>query len=162
MKELIKQASKLKDKNNRLFFVIVICLAIGGLLRVFYCLKYPVPVRDSFSYKFFIEEWVKYGKLPYGKDFPPLGLYLLHIPSALTGCETIKSSIIMNVLFGMLFICVSVYISKCIFSSTFVQCVIGLIVATHPTLIDYSCQGTRENSYLLFCCLSIFFIIKYM
>lgn len=153
----------MKKKDKQLFEDCLICMSIGAIVRIFYCLKYPVPVRDAFVYKNIIEEWIKTGSIPLNiKGLPPLGLYLLKIPAEFFGFEVIQGGIIENVIIGLCIITITMIISEEIISSRFVVFLTGLFIATHKTFIDYSCQMIRENIYLFFSCLTIYYTIKYV
>lgn len=137
-----------------------ICVALGGMARVFYCWKYPVPVRDAFRYKEFIVQWIDTGIIPEGTYFPPLGLYLLKIPGSLCGYDIMKGGIVVNMILGLSIILILIKISSCLYPSALSVLCTGLLAAGHPTLIQYSCQMTRENTYLFFSCLAVLFTIK--
>lgn len=143
-----------------LFLIDILCVALGGLIRVIYCIVYPVPVRDAFAYKEFIELWNYSGIIPGDSCFPPLSMFLLKTPYSLFEYDVIKGGTIINIVFGLGIIIMLIKISYEIFSSKIAALCSGLLVATHPTLIHYSCQMTRENSYLFFSCLAVLFFIK--
>ena len=141
--------------------IIAVSVGVGFIIRLLYCICYPVPVRDAFSYQKIIEEWNETGILPDTEAYPPLGLFLLKAPSSLFSIDTIKGGVIVNMLLGLGIIILSICISYQIIRSHFVVGLVGLIVATHPTLVGYSCQLLRENSYLFFCDFSILFAIRF-
>lgn len=136
-------------------------MTVGAIIRVLYILIYPVPVRDSFVYKTFIESWNQTGVFPQEPLFPPLGITLLKISSTCFDCETIKGGRITNTVLGICIIYIMVRISLEISKSRTIALVIGLLSATHPTLISYSCQMTRENPYLFFCSMTCMLLVMY-
>ena len=135
--------------------ITAICVIIAGITRILYCWVYPVPVRDSYAYKFVIEQWIKNGSLPKESHSPPLGLLFFKIPAELFDYNIIKTGIVVNVILGLCIVISIIWISYTIGLSNKETLLIGIISATHPTLVQLSCQMIREDSYLLFCALSI-------
>ena len=150
----------MKKKKNA-FLIFLICAAIGSIIRVVYLWCYPVPVRDAFTYIEYIDLWDKFGVFPCDNTLSPLGIYLLKIPKDILSFDTCTSGIITNMVLGLCIIYLCIKISLMIFPSSLYAFCIGLLTATHPTLVHYSCQMLRENSFLFFCCLSILFLINY-
>lgn len=148
--------------KNSLFYIILASLILGSIVRIAYLWMYPVPVRDAFTYSEFIEEWIDSGVIPEEGGIPPLGLYLFKTASAFLGVGIIRSGTIVNVLIGLLIIATLGKIAYTIIPSSKIVSCICLVSATHPALVDYSCQATRENPYLLFCCLSVLFFILFL
>ncbi len=148
-----------KSKKD-LFLIDILCVVLGGLIRIIYCIVYPVPVRDAFVYKEFIESWNYSGIIPGDSYFPPLGLFLLKIPYSLFEYDVIKGGTIVNIVLGLGIIITLISVSYEIYPSKIVALCSGLLVATHPTLVHYSCQMTRENPYLFFSCLATLFFLK--
>ena len=149
------------QKNNVFFYVILGCLIIGAITRIVYCLRYPVPVRDSFEYYEIIDVWNKTGRIPKGDCAPPLALFLLRLPSALFGLNILDGGICVNVLLSLLSIIVFMRLAQFFVSSWFFSVLIGIIFATHPQLVHLSCQPIREIPYLFFTILSIYAVILY-
>ena len=149
------------NKNNKLFLANILCLISGALLRILYCIKYPVPVRDSYVYKEFIEKWSQTGVIPDEPVLPPLGISLLKIPFTLFNFDIIKGGIIINIVLGLCLILIIIKISYIISSSESVGFLTGLLVAAHPSMISYSCEMIRENSYLTLCSLSALFALLF-
>lgn len=148
---------KTKDKG-----ITIAILVVGLIIRLIYIIKYPVPVRDSFRYLGLIEEWNLSGKIPLDDKYPPLGLFFLRIPSIYFDCDAIKGGILVNMVLGLLIIYLCIRISKAITKSSCFSFAAGILAATHPTLVEYSCQMLRENSYLAFCCLTVLTMISYV
>lgn len=148
------------SQKKDLFSIDIPCVALGGLIRVIYCIVYPVPVRDSFKYKEFIELWDYSGIIPGKSYYPPLSIFILKIPYSLFGYDVIKGGTIINIVLGLGIIIALIKIAYALFPSKAAALCSGILVATHPTLIHYSCQMTRENSYLFFSCLATYFFIK--
>ncbi len=146
------------DKNKSLFIIIILCLCLGGAARIYYCIKYPVQPRDGYKYIYEIENW----KEEQGDDssnIPYLSLYLLNPPHKILKCDIIKGGICVNVLVGQLIIILSILSFRELSDNKIGLWVVGLVTATHPALIQYSCELLRENTYLLFCIMSINLLI---
>lgn len=143
------------DKNKTLFFIIILCLCLGGATRFFYCIKYPVQPRDVYTYIHEMENWEKEQWL----DAPYLSLYLLSLPHKILKCDIIKGGICVNVIVGQLIIILSILSFRELSDNEIGLWVVGLVAATHPTLIHYSCELLRENTYLLFSIMSINLLI---
>ena len=143
------------DKNKSLFIIIILCLCLGGATRIIYCLKYPVQPRDVYIYIYEMENWEKEQKI----DIPYLSLYLLSLPYKILKCDIEKGSICVNVVVGQLIILLSILSFRELSDNKIGLWVVGLVTSTHPTLIHYSCVLLRENTYLLFCIMSINLLI---
>lgn len=122
-------------------------------MRLLYCIKYPVLVRDSYKYYEYIVRWNEEGTLLANKEYPPLGLYLYKAVADLTSWGIMESAIIINIIVGELLIGIAIYTASKYRFSPLGTLLLGILVATHPTLIYFSCQPLRENLYLLFCSL---------
>ena len=150
----------MKQKHgNSLFYICIACVIISSLTRVWYCLNYPVPVRDSYKYMQLIKYWDIYKELPKNNTIPPLSLFFLKIPSHFLPIDIITGGVVSNIVFGTLIVITSILIIGHFPSSKLLILITGIVVATHPTLVYYSCHMLRENSYLLFCFLIAYSII---
>ncbi len=154
-----------KQKFNRFgvcgFDIELIVLWIIGLATRFaYIILYPVPNRDSFKYEEFITLWETNGVFPTISSYPPLSLYLFKLTHALLGGSIIKCNIICNMIFSMATLAVVYYISNRIIRSKPICFLITLVFATHPFVVAYSCQGTRETIYLFFSLLALYSIYQ--
>ena len=109
-----------------------------------------------------IAEWVRTGTIQIGTPIPPLSLLILSIPNKVFAYDIIKGAVIVNVLLGLGIIYLIMVIVYIITSSKSIMLFLGLIVATHPSLVHYSCNLLRENSYLFFLCLSIMYTIRFV
>ena len=152
----------METKRTSIFPECILCLFIGSIVRILYCWKYPVSVRDAFAYSSIIEQWINQGSIPVEKGTPPLGLFLLKIPAEYFYCDIIKGGIIINMILGLAIIYIIGHIVYEICPSKKTALLIMLIGATHPSMVQYSCQMLRENSYLFFCCLTFYFGIRYI
>ena len=141
-------------KYNKRITYIIVCIILGAILRITYCWKYPVPVRDSFEYEDFIVQWKNTGEIPVRIGYPPLFMYIVKSLSEFFDYPIMETGIVINIIMGLGIIAVLMHISYLMTSSNLAVLCIGLFSATHYSLIQYSCQMTRENSYLLFGCLS--------
>ena len=95
------------DKNKSLFIIIILCLCLGGAIRIVYCIKYPVQPRDVYRYIYEMENW---GKEQTDEliNVPYLSLYLLNLPHKILKCDIIKGGICVNVLVGQLIVILSI------------------------------------------------------
>ena len=67
----------------------------------------------------------------------------------------------MNVVLGLGITILLVDLSARITHSNIIALCVGLIAATHPTLVHYSCQILRENSFILFGTLLWIIMLEY-
>lgn len=134
---------------------------VGLFFRVIYLLKYPVPVRDSYEYSLLFQSNSIKWELLENNPIPPLTLFLLNLPNSLFYCGFICGGIIVNIVLGVMIIFLFSKMAIAIIQSNIIALGIGLLVATHPTLIHYSCQPIRENSFLFFYSLSVISLITY-
>lgn len=154
------QTMKMTYKGKRTL-VITICLAIGLTARLIYCIKYPVMPRDSYIYYDIIMAWNETGQLSHGENgtIPPLALFLFSIPSIHFGLDVMKGAVLINILSGMAFLHFCIMIMDDVRNNLIWDFMVGILAATHPTLLQFSCQMTREMTYLLFVILAVFFFI---
>ena len=161
----MKDFEKISIKSSRMImmFIVLFCVIAGLLLRIIYLIKYPTQARDAYIYADFIYNWIELGKAPIIKyyDIPPLSIFLLKITTCLTGCDPLKGGIIINMAIGCLLIIVLIELGWSLSQNFFITSITGLLAATHPSLIHYSCQVLRENSYLLFLTLYFYCLTKY-
>ena len=137
----------------------ITCAIIGWLIRFIYCLKYPVPVRDAYEYNEVINKWINTGQFPDDTFFPPLGLYIIKEAVLVGHLDVLKCGVLVNILLGILTIVILIKILEVLNLKIKVIWVIGILIATHPALVDYSCQLTREASFMFFSSLSVYGII---
>lgn len=153
---IARKTMKKKIDRKRLFASKIIILVIAIIFRITYCLRYPVPVRDSYRYFDHIETLQKTGTIcDQGIYSPPLALYILGFPSKYWDCGIIKGGICIDVVLGLLIILVATEICAMIIPSLLIVFLISLIFSTHPNLVYYSCQCLRENSFILLSLLAI-------
>ena len=148
------------NKNKSLFVIIILCLCLGGAARIFYCIKYPVQPRDVYRYIYEMENWEK-EQTDELINVPYLSLYLLNLPHKILKCDIKKGGICVNVIVGQLIIILSILSFRELSDNKMGLWVVGLVTSTHPTLIHYSCVLLRENTYLLFCIMSINLLIRW-
>lgn len=147
---------------SKKMLVVLFCTAIGGIIRILYCWKYPIPVRDSYKYYETIQQWNLTQNIP-NSHFPPLGLYIMRLPSIVfNNLDVLKGGIILNVVLGLLLIILTIHLSYYISNSYMIALISGIIVATHPMMVELSCQMLRENSYLICCILFAYCMLKYL
>lgn len=134
--------------------IIAICILLGLLLRLMECIRFPVQPRDAYEYESIIREWEDNGEMP--RQYKgPLSLWLLKSPHHFFGLDTIKGGVIVNNAIGILLMLIVMQEAFNFFKSDCIVLLVGMIMATHPQLIRFSCFFLRENSYLLF---SVFFL----
>ena len=143
------------SKKKSLFIIFILCLCLGGAIRIIYCIKYPVQTRDVYKYIYEMENWEKEQRI----SVPYLSLYLLNLPHKILKCDIKKGGICVNVIVGQLIIILSLLSFRELSDNKIGLCVVGLVTSTHPSLIHYSCVILRENTYLLFCIMSIYLLI---
>ena len=148
-------------QSNRVFFVSVFCMIVGILVRLFYCVLYPVQPRDAYVYGAVISQLKETGKIPAHVSYYPLSLWILKIPHQLFNYDSIKGGIIVNMLLGLLIIAIVVYFISRYFKNIFSLIFVGLLAATHPSLVRFSCSCLRENSYLFFFLLVLMLLSSY-
>lgn len=148
--------------NKKTIAVIVFCVLVGFFVRIMYLIKYPVPVRDSYTYQEMIEHWDFSSQTETTKVVPPLSLFFFKTTSQLLNIELIKAAKLFNIETGLLIIVLMMLIASRISSSLICTFISGLIAATHPVLVELSCQMLRENSYLMFTCFAILCLMSYL
>lgn len=143
------------DKNKTLFIIIILCLCLGGATRILYCIKYPVQPRDVYKYIYEMENWEKEQRI----NVPYLSFYLMNLPHNILKCDIKKGGICVNVVVGQLIVILSILSFRELSDNKIGLWIVGLATSTHPTLIHYSCVLLRENTYLLFCIISVNLLI---
>ena len=146
------------DKNKTLFIIIILCLCLGGTTRILYCIKYPVQPRDVYKYIYVMENWEKEQWVDL-INVPYLSLYLMNLPHKILTSDIKKGGICLNIMVGQCIIILSILSFRVLSDNKIGLWVVGLVTSTHPTLIHYSCEMLRENTYLLFCIVSINLLI---
>ena len=147
--------------KRKVFLIELLCIIIGAIPRVFYCIRYPVQPRDAYKYEAIITRWETTGNFTDELDFFPLSLWILKAPYHFLHYDIQKGGIIINTVIGLLLIILCIRIISRYTSNNYVLLIVGLCAATHPMLIRMSCSFLRENSYLLFSILSFSTLLKY-
>lgn len=148
-------------KGRTVFLIAVICLVIGALTRIAFCIRYPVQPRDAYVYESVVREWINTGMIPERVTYFPLSLWFFRVASCFVHYDIIKGGIIVNQVIGLLFIVVTIYLFSYYFKNVSILYIVGLIIATHPTLVRFSCCLLRENTFLLFASLSVYSFVCY-
>ena len=163
MSFLHKCQSLIKQKGQciSIFFVCIACVVMGAITRIVYCLKYPVPVRDAYEYAGNVADWSETGILHSSRRIPPLFLFLVKECSRYTDYDIMKTGVVLNVLLGLVLVFLSIIIADKLSGSWLVCLIVGAIAATHPTMVEYSCQMLRENSFLVFLFLEFILLMEY-
>jgi 4-amino-4-deoxy-L-arabinose transferase-like glycosyltransferase len=151
------------ERNNKgvLLKLEVLCLMLGALIRILYCLIYPVQPRDAYYYISLAEEIKQTGRIVEKINFYPLSIWLMSIPSRILDYNTAKGGIIVNLLFGLVCIVVAMEIAGKVFKKNSVALFIGLLLATNNSLIRFSCVFLRESIFICFTIISLYFLANY-
>ena len=136
-------------------------MLIGLMCRMAYCIRYPVQPRDSYKYEWVVSLWEETGEVSDQITFFPLSLWILKTPYHSFQYDIIRGAIIINVLLGLLIIYFSTIIADRMFKNRYVVANVGLLVATNPMLIRFSCTFLRENTYLLFSVIAFSCFLRY-
>ena len=143
------------------FAITVFCVILGIVIRIAYCIQYPVQPRDAYSYGYYISQWEIIGEPSPEITFIPFSLWLLKIPHHLFQCDPMKGGVIINLLLGLFMIIITINTLKPYFKDNLTLLFAGLIVASHPTLVRFSCSCLRENTYLFFSFLAFSSLARY-
>lgn len=147
---------------NKINLIVLMSFFVGLCARLIYLIKYNVQPRDSYKYFQMINEWDRTGAIPSKfYDIPPLGIALMKIPKHFLGVNTHASCLIINMILGFIIVFAIVYLVQTITSNNMILLSAGLIATTNHTLIQFSTQALRENSYLLFVVLWFIIFVKY-
>ena len=149
------------NMNRRFFLIIVVLVTISSLLRIAYIVFHPVQPRDYYKYESCIYDWENKGEMP-EEIKGGLSIWLLKAPYHFFKYDLLKGGVVINVILGSLITVFSILILYNIFNSSIITIVVGLILATHPTLIELSCFFLRENSYLFFALLSMYGLVRFI
>lgn len=150
-----------KDEFQVFFAILISVFMIALLTRCYYIIKYPVQDRDVYVYERLAQESVNQEDTRINETIPPLAVKLIRESDRWLGLGIIKSGIVMNMVLGIGISLITLVIADLICGNPIITMCVGLISATHPTLVHYSTQMLRENSYLFFATLSIMFMVKY-
>ncbi len=142
--------------------IILFCVILGFIIRLVYCIVYPVQPRDAFQYYHLINQLEKEGTIGDQIVFFSFSLYLFEITHVILRIDIIKSGIVLNMILGLFLIATCIMSLSIFFKKKIVLLLGGLCVATHPTLIKFSCTCLRENTSLFFLFVSIVSSIRYI
>ena len=161
MDQQVEQRESQIAKSNSPFAISIFCFVFGALVRLAYCIRYPVQPRDAYAYSLIISQWEETGLIPPNIPSFPLSLWILKIPHHLFQYDSMKSGIMVNMLLGLLIIAIIINIAGLYFKNNYTILFAGLAVATQPALVTFSCSNLRENTYLFFTILTISFLARY-
>lgn len=150
----------MKKTSKAQTIIFGICIFLSIVLRLLYCLDYQVQPRDAYVYAEQITRW-EIEKKPPTEKTPLLSLYILKIPYHFWGYPILKGGIVMNMLLGIALVLEIMLITQNLFKNHICTLICGLFAATHPSLIHFSCQFLRENTYLVFSSAALYFIIRF-
>jgi len=148
-------------KSNKRILFIVFIVIISLFLRSFYIIKYPINSRDAYRYQHLIENWEKDKSFNKSRTLPPLAIYIMRIPYAFANINAIKGGVIVNNILGIMIVLMLTLIVEMLFHNSYLSFYSGIVAATHFSLIMYSCNALRENTYLLGVCAVIASMLKY-
>ena len=154
----------MKSKKKVFHFLLAFCVVLGFAIRIGYYFRFPVQSRDSYIYCELTKEWNNTHIIPtyQEKTIPPLGIFLMREPSYLFDYDVIMGAILVNMILGLFIIVILMLIAYRITQTLFAPIAVGIIACFHTTLIRYSTQFLRDNSYVFFICLTILMLIKYI
>ncbi len=141
-----------RDWRYRFLFVYLLSLFI----RLLYILAFPDLTRDSYEY-------INTFNMVHDKDgqvYPMLFSYSIYYISLYSGIEIIYAGLLFNIIIGSLIPVIAMYLAQLLIKDIFFELCVGTMLATHPSLIEYSCQIQRETPYICFALLGIIFLIK--
>jgi hypothetical protein len=124
-------------------------------------IKYPLQLRDSYTYLEIINAWEKNGRIIDAINFFPLSLWILKKPYELFNCDIIKGGLVINCAAGIAIVCLAIQIAHKLFGNWMIDLFVGLTAATHPFLIETSCYFLRENLFILFSVIAFYFFVDY-
>ena len=150
--------SIVQKKNTE---IAILCVAIGFFCRLIYLIEYPTQTRDSYKYESIIYNWEKKGEYPIDKKKYKLTLWILKIPYSVFKCDIKNGAVGINLALGLLLIALIIFQSSVIINDKISLLFIGILAATHPTLIKYSCTLLRENIFLVFLTLALSSLYNY-
>lgn len=159
MQEKRKNNNK-SQYNSQVFRISVGCAFLALIIRLIYLIKYPVPIRDAYAYEHLLNNFANNDILPI--DCPPLALFIFNLTRDSFYEGIIKNSIILNMVLGVFIVLITINILFEINKSNITNCLLGILIATHPSYIEYSCESLRENQMILFSSIGIFFLVKYL
>ena len=145
-------------KTKKIIIILIVLLAF--VARIGNVIMHPIPVRDSYIYQKIINDWGENSE--YSSNIPPLGLYMMTLPRKLFGLDTIKSGVSVNMLLGICSVLMITAIAHRIVNSFIIEVGVGVIAATHPTLVHYSCHVLRDNTYIMCLLLLVIEIVEYI
>ncbi len=155
-------------KRYRLLYLSILIISLAYFVRVFYYFDNPIQWRDSYFYKEIVETWEDKKEYPskdrYGQEniIPPFPLYIFMLMHKMTGKSIFLSNVALQIVLGSISILFLWLILNEIRIGIIPSILISLIGAFHKSLLDFSTQITRDNLYVFFCSLLIFFFIKYL
>lgn len=150
----------MNQRFNSFILIVFFSLTIGFFLRVLYYNKYPVQSRDAYYY---IQDSIENSFLSEKGEYTPvLSLFLLALPHKILGKDRMCSRIITNMVLGLGFIVILIEIARQLFKNRMTMLFSGLLAATNPVLIDYSCKALRESSYVFFSGLIFLAYLKFI
>lgn len=157
-KNIIRTSSR-----QYIFLITIVCIIIGVIFRIGYCLLYPVQPRDAYSYGNIISQWENNGTITNDKVIIPFSLWIIKLPHHFFHYDAVKTGIIVNMILGVLIITIGIYsIQFCFNRHRLINALFaGLVFATHPSLVRFSCTCLRENTYLFFSLLTFFTFAYY-
>ena len=149
-------------KKNIVFAITIVSVVLGALIRIVYCIQYSVQPRDAFTYGKVIAQWEETGVFEDKTiTFIPFSLWILKIPHHFFNCD-IKGGIIINTILALFIIILAINIAKRYTKNAPALLIVGVIVATHPSLVRFSCTCLRENTYIVFCLLVFDLMFQYL
>ena len=147
-------------------FLCATIILISFAARLFYIIKYPIPVRDSKHYELLISKktttpiHLQTGNNP--DTIPLLPLIIYSAFNDLLDIGIVKSGIVLEMIIGNLFV-LTIWNAFYVFSKNLkITFLLSLLAATQPRTFEYFTQMTRDGLYLFFSALYMYYIILYL
>ena len=149
----------MNQATHRRFYIYVIIFVLACIIRIAFMIQNPVRVRDSFEYRNVLENKEK---VVFDKNhvYPPLAMYIIGLPGMITKCNTIKGGCVIDNVLGLMIVLTIMLIAQEFTKSLLNLFCIGLLAATHESLVEYSCEMLRENSFLIFCSIGVLCMVR--
>ena len=149
-------------KVNRLNLICIVIFLLSLVFRFFKMIIDPVLLRDSAQYLNMAEVWENtglYGEaIQVGTPVPPLPIFMIKVLSA-TGLSEEMAGRGVAMFLGSCIPVIGFLIAYLLFRKKIVAFITACILMVNPTLVSFSTQPMRENSYLFFQGIMICFLI---
>ena len=156
-----KSRTERTSHENSLLKQITAFMLLGYIVRLCYCIVYPIQPRDAFGYRNVLIRWEETSVIPFEIDYYPLSLLILRKLSKFFTDDIMLGGVAINIFIGLMIIALTITTVSKITKNSYVVLLCGTICCFHPTLIHFSCTYLRENTYLLFVVAFLFVLVEY-